>query len=55
MSACTSMTWTMEVSVSPRSLDAGRCPIKLMKTDPVAMEAQREEIKTRYGRIFGPL
>jgi len=26
--------------------------IKLMKTDPVAMEAQREEIKARYGRIF---
>jgi hypothetical protein len=23
-----------------------------MKTDPVAMEAQREEIKARYGRIF---
>ncbi len=34
---------------------AGRRPlstIKLMKTDPVTMEAQREEIKTRYGRIF---
>jgi len=34
---------------------AGRRPlstIKLMKTDPVAMEAQREEIKARYGRIF---
>ena len=36
----------------------GRRPlstIKLMKTDPVAMEAQREEIKARYGRIFGLL
>jgi iron(III) transport system substrate-binding protein len=34
---------------------AGRRPlstIKLMKTDPAAMEAQREEIKARYGRIF---
>jgi iron(III) transport system substrate-binding protein len=33
----------------------GRRPlstIKLMKTDPAAMEAQREEIKARYGRIF---
>ena len=27
--------------------------IKLMKPDPVAMEAQREEIKARYGQIFG--
>jgi iron(III) transport system substrate-binding protein len=27
--------------------------IKLMKSDPVAMEAQREEIKARYSRIFG--
>jgi iron(III) transport system substrate-binding protein len=27
--------------------------IKLMKIDPVAMEAQREEIKARYSRIFG--
>ena len=35
----------------------GRTPlsaIKLMKSDPVAMEAQREEIKARYERIFGP-
>ncbi len=35
---------------------SGRRPlstIKLMKTDPAAMEAQREEIKARYGRIFG--
>jgi hypothetical protein len=24
-----------------------------MKSDPVAMEAQREEIKARYSRIFG--
>jgi hypothetical protein len=34
----------------------GRTPlstIKLMKGDPAAMEAQREEIKTRYSRIFG--
>jgi iron(III) transport system substrate-binding protein len=34
----------------------GRRPlstIKLMKTDPAAMEAQREEIKARYSRIFG--
>jgi hypothetical protein len=34
----------------------GRPPmptIKLMKPDPAAMEAQRDEIKTRYGRIFG--
>jgi iron(III) transport system substrate-binding protein len=27
--------------------------IKLMKSDPAAMEAQREEIKARYGGIFG--
>ena len=27
--------------------------IKLMKSDPAAMEAQREEIKARYSRIFG--
>jgi hypothetical protein len=27
--------------------------IKLMKSDPAAMDAQREEIKARYGRIFG--
>jgi iron(III) transport system substrate-binding protein len=27
--------------------------IKLMKTDPAAMAAQREEIKARYSRIFG--
>jgi iron(III) transport system substrate-binding protein len=27
--------------------------IKLMKSDPVAMEAQREEIKARYSGIFG--
>ena len=27
--------------------------IKLMKADPVAMEAQREDIKARYSRIFG--
>jgi iron(III) transport system substrate-binding protein len=36
----------------------GRRPlstIKLMKTDPVALEARREEIKARYGRIFGLL
>ena len=34
----------------------GRAPmptIKMMKPDPVAMEAQREEIKARYGQIFG--
>ena len=34
----------------------GRAPlatIKLMKSDPQAMEAQREEIKARYGSIFG--
>jgi iron(III) transport system substrate-binding protein len=34
----------------------GRRPlstIKLMKSDPAAMEAQREEIKARYSRIFG--
>jgi iron(III) transport system substrate-binding protein len=34
----------------------GRTPmptIKLMKPDPAAMEAQRDEIKARYGRIFG--
>jgi len=34
----------------------GRRPlstIKLMKADPAAMEAQREEIKARYSRIFG--
>ena len=33
----------------------GRRPlstIKLLKTDPVAMEAQREDIKARYSRIF---
>src|SRR2546421_9578836 len=32
----------------------GRTPlatIKLMKSDPVAMEAQREEIEARYGKI----
>jgi iron(III) transport system substrate-binding protein len=27
--------------------------IKLMKSDPAAMEAQREEIKARYSRLFG--
>jgi iron(III) transport system substrate-binding protein len=27
--------------------------IKLMKSDPAAVEAQREEIKARYGKIFG--
>jgi len=27
--------------------------IKLMKSDPAGMEAQREEIKARYSRIFG--
>jgi hypothetical protein len=27
--------------------------IKLMKSDPAAMEAQREEIKARYSRFFG--
>jgi len=27
--------------------------IKLMKGDPAGMEAQREEIKARYSRIFG--
>jgi iron(III) transport system substrate-binding protein len=35
----------------------GRTPlsdIKVMKSDPVAMEAQREEIEARYARIFGP-
>jgi iron(III) transport system substrate-binding protein len=34
----------------------GRRPlstIKLMKSDPAAMQAQREEIKARYSRIFG--
>jgi iron(III) transport system substrate-binding protein len=34
----------------------GRRPlsaIKLMKSDPAAMEAQREEIRARYSRIFG--
>jgi iron(III) transport system substrate-binding protein len=34
----------------------GRAPlatIKLMKSDPEAMEAQREEIKARYDSIFG--
>src|SRR6266851_3177327 len=36
----------------------GRRPlstIKLMKSDPAAMEAQREEIKARYRKIFGAL
>jgi iron(III) transport system substrate-binding protein len=35
---------------------AGRPPlstIKLMKTDPAAMEAQRKGIKARYSKIFG--
>jgi iron(III) transport system substrate-binding protein len=35
---------------------AGRRPlstIKLMKSDPEAMEAQREDIKARYSSIFG--
>jgi iron(III) transport system substrate-binding protein len=32
-----------------RSLSA----IKLLKSDPLAMEMQREEIKARYSRIFG--
>jgi hypothetical protein len=27
--------------------------IKLMESDPAAVEAQREEIKARYGKIFG--
>jgi iron(III) transport system substrate-binding protein len=27
--------------------------IKLMKGDPAVMEAQREDIKARYSRIFG--
>ena len=34
----------------------GRAPlsdIKVMKSDPIAMEAQREEIEARYARIFG--
>ena len=34
----------------------GRRPlaeIKTMKDDPVAVEAQAEEIKTRYSRYFG--
>ena len=35
---------------------AGRTPlsdIKLMKSDPVAVEAQSEEIKARYTKLFG--
>ena len=35
---------------------AGRAPlskIKLMKSDPAAVDAQREEIITRYNKIFG--
>jgi iron(III) transport system substrate-binding protein len=27
--------------------------IKLMKSDPAAVEAQREEIKAHYSKIFG--
>jgi hypothetical protein len=29
--------------------------IKLMKNDPVANEAQREQIQERYSKIFGAL
>jgi iron(III) transport system substrate-binding protein len=35
---------------------AGRRPlstIKLIKSDPEAMEAQREDVKARYRSIFG--
>ena len=34
----------------------GRTPlsaIELMKSDPVALEAQSEEIKARYSKLFG--
>jgi iron(III) transport system substrate-binding protein len=36
--------------------NAGRTPlsnIKLMKSNPVAVEAQSEEIKARYSKLFG--
>src|SRR6185295_16941683 len=35
---------------------AGRTPlsaVKLMKSDPVAVEAQSEEVKARYTKLFG--
>ena len=35
---------------------AGRTPlskIKLMKDDPAAVEAQSEDIKARYAKLFG--
>jgi iron(III) transport system substrate-binding protein len=39
--------------VKDRPTRASLPAIKLMKSDPVAVEAQREEIKIRYGHIFG--
>ena len=39
--------------VKDRPIRASLPAIKLMKSDPAAVEAQREEIISRYGKIFG--
>jgi iron(III) transport system substrate-binding protein len=39
--------------VRDRPIRASLPAIKLMKSDPAAVEAQREEIISRYGKIFG--
>jgi iron(III) transport system substrate-binding protein len=48
-SALCSFNTIVKIAPERASLSA----IKLMKADPAAMEAQREEIKARYSRIFG--
>jgi len=39
--------------VKDRPIRASLPAIKLMKSDPAAVEAQREEIIIRYSKIFG--
>ena len=39
--------------VNDRPIRASLPAIKLMKSDPAAVEAQREEIIIRYSKIFG--
>jgi iron(III) transport system substrate-binding protein len=39
--------------VKERSGRVSLSAIKLMKSDPAAVEAQSEEIKARYHKIFG--
>ena len=39
--------------VKDRPIRASLRAIKLMKSDPAAVEAQREEIIIRYSKIFG--